>query len=103
MLLWNLRLCPIWNREEPRVAFAAIPTIQNNRKTAIEGYWMKSLKNDSGIFSNFWKGINPAINNPTNTIIQCRLPLLRRECQNMSEYFRWARGALKLIEGFGSI
>ena len=41
---------PFWDSEEPQGAFGAAQTIQNNRKKAVEEYWITSLKKDSRIY-----------------------------------------------------
>ena len=42
---------PYWDRkEEPSVTTAAAPTSRNNRKTAVEEYWTKFLKPNSGVY-----------------------------------------------------
>ena len=42
---------PYWDREEePSVTVTAAPTSRNDRKKAVEEYWTKSLKDNSGVY-----------------------------------------------------
>ena len=98
---------PYWDREEPPVTVTAAPTSRSNRKKAVEEYWTKSLKDtNSGVYKKdlkFLEGNQSGYKESHEYVHPMSVALSQQGCRSISYYFRWVKGGLQFIEGFGNI